>query len=163
MGTRIELLHVRHERGQFACGNAALDEFLRRHAGQQQRKGFGKTYVALDEVSDGVVGFVTLSAGQIATVDLPESAKLPRHPAPVLRIGRLAVNRAAQGKGIAQDLLAHALRIALEFSTQVGIYAVVVDAKHEQAAAFYRRLGFIPLLDKPLCLFLPLQTLRQTQ
>lgn len=163
MGTRIERLDARHDRQGFACGNAALDEFLRQHAGQQQRKGFGKTYVALEDDSDQVVGFVTLSAGQIAAVDLPESAKLPHHPAPVLRIGRLAVDLTAQGKGVAQDLLAHALHVALQFSAQVGIYAVVVDAKHEQAAAFYRRLGFIALLDNPLCLFLPLHTLRQTQ
>jgi GNAT superfamily N-acetyltransferase len=163
MGVRIERLAAHHDHQRFDCGDTALNEFLRQHAGQQQRKGFGKTYVALSDNGAEILGFVTLSAGQIATVDLPESSRLPRHPAPVLRIGRLAVALAAQGKGVGQDLLAYALRIAIEFSGQVGLYAVVVDAKHERAAAFYRRIGFIATLDNPLCLFLPLATLRQTR
>ena len=161
MGVRIERLAATHERNHFDCGEAALNVFLRQHAGQQQRKGFGKTYVALADNGNEVIGFVTLSAGQVAAVDLPEASKLPRHPAPVLRIARLAVDRRAQGRGIGQDLLAFALRIAIEFSAQVGLYAVVVDAKHDQAAAFYRQLGFIALRDSPLCLFLPLRTLQR--
>jgi GNAT superfamily N-acetyltransferase len=64
-----------------------------------------------------------------------------------------------QGKGIGRDLLAFALHLALDFSRHVGLHAVVVDAKDEAAAAFYRRLGFEPTLDAPLCLFLPLSQL----
>lgn len=159
MGARIEKLAAEHQHQAFDCGDSALNNFLQQYAGQQQRQGFGKTYVALADDGQNVVGFVTLSAGQIAAVDLPSKPKLPRHPAPILRIGRLAVDRRWQGQGIGQDLLAHALHIALEFAEKVGLHAVLVDAKHEQAATYYQQLGFIPLPEHPLCLYLPIATL----
>jgi predicted N-acetyltransferase YhbS len=109
-----------------------------------------------------VIGFVTASAGQIATASLPDQAKLPRYPAPILRIGRLAVDIRHQGSGIGQDLLAFTLRLVVDFSRQVGLYAVVVDAKHDRAKSFYLRLGFIACMDNPLCLYLPIATLEQS-
>jgi len=158
----IQLLGAQHNRAGFDCGDAALNEFLLRQAGQQQRRGFGKTYVALAEDGVAVIGFVTVSAGQIATASLPSQSKLPRYPAPILRIGRLAVDARYQGKGIGQDLLAFALRLAVEFSQRVGLYAVVVDAKQDKAKAFYTKLGFIACIDNPLCLYLPVATLEQS-
>lgn len=159
--TRIELLNARHCRDGFDCGEPALNDFLLRQAGQQQRRGFGKTYVAVSEEGVAVLGFVTVSAGQVATEKLPAHLKLPRYPVPMLRIGRLAVSRAHQGQGLGQDLLAFALNLALEFSHRVGLYAVVVDAKNETAAAFYVGLGFQPCLDNPLCLYLPVAVLKR--
>lgn len=69
----------------------------------------------------------------------PAQSKLPRHPAPILRIGRLAV----------------------EFSQRVGLYAVV-DTKHGKAKAFYTKLGFIACMDSPLSLYLPVATLEHS-
>ena len=157
----IQLLGAEHRREGFDCGDAALNDFLLRQAGQQQRRGFGKTYVALADDGVSVIGFVTVSAGQVATSALSSQAKLPRYPAPVLRIGRLAVDAHHQGKGVGQDLLAFALRLAVEFSQRVGLYAVVVDAKHDKAKAFYVKLGFIVCVDNPLCLYLPVATLER--
>lgn len=158
----IQLLGAAHHRADFDCGEAALNEFLLRQAGQQQRRGFGKTYVALAEDGVTITGFVTVSAGQVATASLSAQDKLPRYPAPILRIGRLAVDAHYQGKGIGQDLLAFALQMAAEFSRHVGLYAVLVDAKHKQAAAYYIKLGFIACVDNPLCLYLPVATLAQS-
>jgi len=158
----IQLLGAQHRRDGFDCGEAALNNFLMRQAGQQQRRGFGKTYVALAEDGMTVTGFITVSAGQIATASLPSQLKLPRYPAPMLRIGRLAVDVRHQGKGVGQDLLAFALRLAVEFSQRVGMYAVVVDAKHDKAKAFYLKLGFIACMDNSLCLYLPVATLEQS-
>ncbi len=157
----IQLLGAEHRREAFDCGDVALNDFLLRRAGQQQRRGFGKTYVALADDGVSVIGFVTVSAGQVATSALSFRAKLPRYPAPVLRIGRLAVDARHQGKGVGQDLLAFALRLAVEFSQRVGLYAVVVDAKHDQAKAFYVKLGFIVCVDNPLCLYLPVAALER--
>ena len=157
----VQLLGAEHRREGFDCGDAALNDFLLRQAGQQQRRGFGKTYVALADDGVSVIGFVTVSAGQVATSALSSQAKLPRYPAPVLRIGRLAVDGRHQGKGVGQDLLAFALRLAVEFSQRVGLYAVVVDAKHDKAKAFYVKLGFIVCVDNPLCLYLPVATLER--
>jgi GNAT superfamily N-acetyltransferase len=161
MPIQIERLAGHHQRSGFDCGEAALNEFLQRQAGQVERKGFGKTYVALASDGTTVVGFVTLSAGQVETALLPPHLKLPRYPAPVLRIARLAVDRRQQGQGTGQHLMSFALRLALEFAGQVGLYAVLVDAKHDKAKAFYEALGFMATLDDPLCLYLPMATLRQ--
>jgi GNAT superfamily N-acetyltransferase len=156
----ITLLATQHVRGGFDCGDSALNDFLQRQSGQLARKGYGKTYVALAADGITVLGFVTLSVGQVETDQLPGTLKLPHHPAPVLRIGRLAVDRTAQGQGVGQQLMAFALQLSLEFSQQVALYAVIVDAKHEQAKAFYIALGFKATLDDPLCLYLPLATLK---
>ncbi len=158
----IELLDDRHGREVFDCGNEALNDFLRHLAGQQQRRGFGKTYVALAENGMDIIGFVTISVGQVEAQALTLQLKLQRHPVPILRIGRLAVDKREQGKGIGRDLLVFALRLALEFSGRVGLYAVVVDAKDVPAAEFYRRLHFEPMLDNALYLFLPLSRLAGT-
>lgn len=163
MASRIELLGTRHCRDGFDCGNDALNELLRRRAGQQQRVGFGKTYVMLAENGLDVVGFVTVSVGQVEARAMPMNLRLPRHPAPMMRIGRLAVDKREQGKGIGQDLLAFALHLALEFAERVGLYAVVVDAKDAQGAEYYRRLHFEPTLDDELCLFLPLSRLAKAR
>ena len=158
----IQLLGAQHRREGFDCGEAELNEFLVRQAGQQQRRGFGKTYVALADDGVTVSGFVTLSAGHIATASLSDQSRLPRYPAPMLRIGRLAVNLSHQGQGVGQDLLAFALQLAVEFSGRVGLYAVVVDAKHDKARAFYAKLGFIACVDNPLCLYLPIATIERS-
>ena len=161
MTVRIERLAARHQRGAFDCGDAALNEFLQRQARQLARKGFGKTYVALADDGLSATGFITISAGQTKTAQLPPHLKLPRYPAPILRIGRLAVDHRQQAKGIGQELMAFALQLALKFSQHVGLYAVVVDAKHAKAKAFYESLGFTASLDDALCLYLPLSTLQQ--
>ncbi len=163
MTVRIERLAAHHVRADFDCGEGALNDFLLRQAGQLQRRGFGKTYVALADDGLTIHGYVSVSAGQVATRQLPEGLKLPRYPAPMLRVGRLAVDVRQQGCGIGQDLLAFALQLALEFSQQVGLYAVLVEAKGDKAKAFYTRLGFIATADDPLCLYLPIATLAKTK
>ena len=162
MPVRIERLAVHHQRGGFDCGESVLNEFLQRQASQLVRKGFGETYVALADDGVTVVGFVTVSAGQIQTTQLPPHLKLPRYPAPVLRVGRLAVDQREQGLGTGQQLMSFTLQLALEFSQHVGLYAVVVDAKHEKAKVFCEALGFTATLDDPLCLYLPISTLQKT-
>lgn len=163
MVLRIELLDGHAGRDRFDCGVVALNNFLSQQAGQQQRKGFGKTYVALADGEDAIAGFVTVSVGQVATTELPPGLKLPRYPVPILRIGRLAVDSRLQGHGVGHELLAFALHLALDFSERVGLYAVVVNAKDDRVAGFYRKLGFRPTQGDTLCLYLPLAVLRQAR
>lgn len=161
MTLRIERLAAHHQRGGFDCGNPELNQFLSQQAGQLARKNFCKTYVAVADDGVAVLGFVSISVGQAQTKQLPPKLKLPRYPAPILRIGRLAVDQKQQGQGIGQRLMSFALQMALDFSQQVGLYAIVVDAKHEQACKFYAALGFTATVDDPLCLYLPVVTLQK--
>lgn len=159
MSLHIELLGDRHRRAGFHCGEPALDAFLTNLAGQQQRRNFGRTCVALAEDGLTVVGFVTVSAGLVATTDMPAGLKLPRYPLPVMRVGRLAVDGRHRGRGIGKGLLRFALRLAREWSAHVGIYGVAVEAKHVAARDSYLQLGFLAGRDDPLNMILPLATL----
>jgi len=103
--------------------------------------------------------FVSVSAGQVGTAFFPGRMKLPRYPVPVLRIGRLAGDRGAQGQRLGRALLCFALNLAPELAGCVGTHAVVVDAKNAAAREFYGRLGFVAFRDAPLSLFLPVATL----
>ena len=102
-----------------------------------------------------------VGVGQVGASSFPAQLKLPRYPVPVLRIGRLAVDRRAQGRQLGHQLTRFALKLALELAERVGIHAVVVDAKGEGARVFYERLGFTPFNDSPLSLFLSIATLRR--
>jgi len=161
MALRIARLAAYHQRGGFDCGDADLNQFLSQQSGQLARKNFCKTYVSVADDGVAVLGFVSVSVGQTQTVLLPPQLKLPRYPAPILRIGRLAVDQKSQGQGISLRLLGFALQMALEFSQQAGLYAVVLDARHAQLGQLDAALGFTPTLDDPMCLYLPVATLEK--
>lgn len=154
----IEPLGGRHERAAFSCGVPELDRYLKRQAGQDARRRIARVFVCTAEGSDAVIGFYTLSALSVDVGSLPErlARKLPRRPVPAALIGRLAVDRPAQGTGIGRLLLADALKRTASAGESVAVYAVVVDAKDENAREFYRAFGFQPLRDRPMRLFLPL-------
>jgi GNAT superfamily N-acetyltransferase len=77
----------------------------------------------------------------------------------VARLARLAVNREFQGRGLGEDLLLDALNRVLRASGDIGIVAVLLDAKHEKAKRFYTRYEFESLPDQPLTLWLPMAAL----
>ena len=115
--------------------------------------------------SDGiVVAYYTLSASTIEHAHLSEAARkrLPRYPIPAALIGRLAVDRRFQNKGIARRMLGDALHRTLAMSKVLGIHAVVVDAKDDAIGAFYAKFGFIPLSDSTRHLYLPISTIKAT-
>lgn len=116
-------------------------------AGQEQKRNIAEVFVARDDEL-GVVGYYSLSAFSIETRDLPDdlSHKLPRYDAiPAVLIGRLARDSRVKGQGVGELLIAAALRQIIDTSERMGIYAIVVEAKREKAAAFYREYGFQPL------------------
>jgi GNAT superfamily N-acetyltransferase len=151
----------KHNRAAFSCGVAELDDYLKRRAGQDVRRRIARVFVCTEHESDVVLGFYTLSALAIDVSSLPETQarKLPRHPIPAALIGRLAVDRSAQGTGLGRLLLADAIQRTLGASEQVAIHAMVVDAKNEAARRFYQAYGFLALSDQPMRLFLPLRSI----
>jgi GNAT superfamily N-acetyltransferase len=160
---QIESLADDHDRAAFACGNATLDVFLRTQAGQYSRKGVGRTFVAVRPPARVVIGFYTLAASSIEFQNFPKalSKRLPKHPVPMILLGRLAVDGTARGKGLGGDLLIDALSRSLRIADELGVFAVHVHAIDEAAAAFYARHGFQPLPDQPQHMLLPLETFRK--
>jgi len=171
---KIEVRPLRPEddRSRFRSGNADLDRFFARYAGQNQfRHHIGTTYVADD--GQAIVGFVTVSASHIEIDQLPvgRRRKLPRYPLPVLRLARLAVAQSPQGQGIGMELLHAVFYLAHEMAARVGCVGVVVDAKPD-AVRFYGRYGFeaIETLEgalaertRPVSMFLPLGAILESR
>lgn len=158
---RVEPLAPHHDRTGFDSGVEVLDRYFRAQAGQDARKHMAAPFVLLDE-EDRVLGYYTLSATSIALAELPttETKRLPRYPLlPATLLGRLAVDRRAQGHRHGRFLLADALHLA--WRSEIASFAIVVDAKDAGAARFYQREGFLALPDRPLKLFLPMASLEQ--
>lgn len=161
---RIEPLDQEHERGRFDCAEAALNEYLRRYARQNQDSGIARTFVAAGAAEPmRVIGYYSVAVGAIDRANLPVQAakRFPGFPIPVARIGRLAVDRAMQGQGLGEDLMMDALRRSLRVAAEVGIVAVLIDAKHERAKRFYAHYEFEALPDQPLTLWLPMAAVRR--
>ncbi len=156
----IEPLGRRHDRAAFSCGVPELDRYLKHRAGQDVRRRIARVFVCTAKSSNVVIGFYTLSALSLDLGSLPEhlARKLPRHPIPAALIGRLAVERSFQGKGIGRMLLADAVKRTLSAGEEIAVYALVVEAKDETARRFYEAFGFIRFRDRPMRLFLPLRS-----
>lgn len=152
-----------HERDSFDCGNTALNEFLRRHARKSHVQSSAKTFLAIDN-ADGktILGYYSVIPASVAYARAPNAITrgLARHDVPVFRLARLAVRLSVQGQGLGGQLLLAAGRRCLWVAAQAGGVALLIDAKDDRAAQWYARYGALPLLDAPLSLLLPLETLR---
>lgn len=149
----------RHDRTGFHCGVAALDDYLKKYAAQQSVKGISSVFVLVDDAAPSkILGFYTLSAAQVGVDQLTgaERRKLPRYPVPCFRMGRLARDIEHRGAGLGEVLIGCAVDRCLHARSLVGAYALLVDAKNESAKSFYERYGFVPCVDAPRTLYLPL-------
>lgn len=158
-----EPLSRRHDRAGFASGSGELDDYLRRRALQDQRKRIAVTHVLVDAAApERILGYYTLSTYSVRFDALPVelARRLPRYPlVPAVLLGRLAVDRRWQGKRLGEWLLLDAMHRSLtRLAPEVAVYAMVVHAKDERAAAFYERYDFRPFPSRPLELFLPMGT-----
>lgn len=157
-------LEKKHNRKNFDCGNWELNEYLKRYARQNDKSGINKTFVAVKSDTPVIIdGYYTISSSTIDFQSLPEEKrrKLPAYPIPAALIGRLAVDISCQGEGLGTELLVNALWRIVRASSEIGIYAVRVDAIDERAKQFYLCHEFIPFQDSPLSLFLPLKIIKQ--
>jgi len=150
---------ARHDRQAFTSGVGELDVYLQRFAAQQSKKGIAVVRVLVDtDAPNTLLGYYSLSAAQIDAVQLDPRTqqKLPRYPVPCFRMGRLAAHVQHQGRGLGRLLVGCAIERCLEARKQVGAYALVVDAKGEEAKSFYEHYGFVACRDDPMALYLPL-------
>jgi len=157
-GFRCEMLAKHHDRTEFRCGVAALDNWLARTARQDHERSAATVYVFVPtDQPQRIAGFYTLSSAAIALSEFPAdyTRKLPKYQLiPATLLGRLA--RDLDFPGLGRLLLADALQRAWTQSSVIASIAIVVDAKDRAAFDFYRRHQFQPLQQTPSRLFLPL-------
>ena len=157
-------LEKKHNRKDFDCGNRELNEYLKRYARQNDKSGINKTFIAVKSDTSVIIdGYYTISSSTIDFQSLPfeKRRKLPAYPIPAALIGRLAVDISCQGEGLGTELLVDALSRIVRASSEIGIYAVRVDAIDDSAKQFYLKHEFIPFEDSSLSLFLPIKTIKQ--
>jgi ribosomal protein S18 acetylase RimI-like enzyme len=154
---RIELLASEHNRTAFTCGTPALDRYLREQASQDVRRRATTCFVAVDNMTNALAGYYTLSAASTPLNELPVqlTKNLPRYSSvPVALLGRLAVDANFQGCGLGATLLADATIRALR--SEIAVAALVVTAKDDKAEEFYRHHNFLNFGSLPHRLLLPI-------
>jgi hypothetical protein len=159
---RPVLLNSAHDVSEFHCGKAALNDFIRRFALENQKSGKSGTYVATR--ADRVVAFYSLAPGGVAPVDVP--ARIAKGQGSqairVILLARLAVDITEQGQGIGAHMLLDALRRAVEGAEVIGGRAVLVHAQDEEARDSFQRYDFESSPTDELHLLLLIKDLRKT-
>lgn len=143
---------------QHSHESQSLDDYIRCYASQDVRRNITRVFVAIPENDpQQLAGFFTLSAGSVSCSSLPAllARKLPRYPVPVALIGRLAVDKKFQGKGLGSILLADACQKISQASAVLAVAGVIVDAKDDEAISFYKHFGFVPLQGQADRMLLP--------
>jgi len=156
-----ERLADHHQIGDFASGEASLDDWLKRRARANQAGGASRTYVVCE--GERVAGYYALASGAVTVESVPGRFRrnMP-NPIPVVVLGRLAVDRKYQGRGIGRALFRDAARRVAHAADAIGIRGIVVHAISEEAKEFYIALGFDPCPHEPMTLVVTLSDLRAT-
>ncbi len=162
---RVERLARGHNRAAFSCGEESLDAYLRERARRDADRHVATVFILHAPEANRVAGYYTLSASSVHLEELSLEMRrmLPRYPqAPVVLLGRLAIDRDYQGQNLGEALLFDALRRAFDVGTeQIAAMAVIVDALHDRARAFYEQSGFQRFPDNAHRLLMPMQTIAQ--
>jgi len=160
---KIEPLGKKHDRAAFFCGKDSLDQYLKNQAGQAVGKNLTAVFVLTPD-GKTIAGYYTLSSYAVKLDEIPEdiAKKLTRmQEIPATLMGRMARIVDFRGQGIGEALLVDAVKKALQNSAHVASWAVIVDAKDEEATEFYRRYGFISFPSRPNRLFLPMTSIQR--
>jgi len=148
-----EPLTAAHDVSAFSCGKPSLDHWLKTRALSNQEKGF--TAVLVVHEAGRVVGYYGLAPTAVVPAVLPRSIRTgqPPDPVPCLLLGQLAIDSGWAGRGIGTGLVKHALERCVAAASLIGGRALMVNVVDDEAAAFWRRRGFLPSRDDPLILF----------
>lgn len=143
----------------FTSGVASLDDWLRKRARANQASGASRTFVIRD--GDRVVGYYALSSGAVASAST--FGRIRRNmpdPIPVVVLGRLAIDRDYQGRGLGRALMRDAILRVAQAAEIIGVRAILVNALSEEAKALYLALGFEPSPLDPMTLMISLADAR---
>jgi len=140
---RVEKLNEAHDLSGFACGVKPLDDWLRAHALENQRRNLSRTFVLVDDAG-AVIGYYSLTMGGVVKDELPGrlGRGLPGYQIGMVLLARLAVDARRQGEGLGRDLMIDAITHAAAAGQHAAARFVAVDPIDEPAGRFYRRFGF---------------------
>jgi GNAT superfamily N-acetyltransferase len=153
-----------HDKSSFSCGKEMLDNYFWKQAKQDVKRKLAACFVSIDQDSNKIKGYYTLSSNSILNELIPDFFKknLPNSYSdiPIILLGRLAIVKDFQGKGFGAMLLMDALKRCFEISGSVGAFAIIVDPLDDAAEQFYSKYGFVKLPDSGK-MFLAMKTVRE--
>jgi GNAT superfamily N-acetyltransferase len=159
-----EALNSKHIRDEFSCGKDILDNYFYTQAKQDVKRKLSACFVLIDNESNNISGYYTLSSNSIANELIPESfrKRLPKSymSLPAILLGRLAVDKRFQGRGLGKLLLIDSLKRCYHSSESIGAFAVIVDPIDKESERFYEKFGFIKLPDSGK-MFLSMKTIEK--
>lgn len=154
-----EPLDEHHDIEAFAAGVESLDTWLKRRALKNQATGASRTFVACE--GRRVVAYYALASSAVTVDEAPGRFRrnMP-DPIPVVVLGRLAVDRAWQGKGYGRALVRDAGLRVIQAADTIGIRGLIVQALSAEAKTFYERVGFDSSPLDPMTLMITLADLK---
>lgn len=143
---KVELLDIKkHNRKEFDCGVAALNQYLQKFANQDQKRDLARVYVLAEDSQ--IIGYYSISAHSVSVHDMPDNKKFGVYQeVPFLLLGRLAVDVRHQKQGYGDALIFHAFKTTALVAEKVGIQGIIVDAKDDDAISYYEKFGFKQLV-----------------
>jgi GNAT superfamily N-acetyltransferase len=160
--SRLRKLDPQDDVDEFNCGHPDLDDWLKRFALINQRAGMTTVFVTLS--NSKVAGYYALATGGVERANAPARVArgVPDHPIPVVLLARLAVDSSAQKRGLGRQLLRDALIRVEAAADEIGIRALLIHAKDDNAREFYMKCAeFEPSPTDPLHLFLLMKDLKK--
>lgn len=159
-----EPLDSKYDTETFSCGKELLDNYFWKQAKQDVKRKLSACFVLVDKEVNRISGYYTLSSNSISHNLIPDSfkKKLPKSylSIPAILLGRLAIDKDYQGKGIGKLLLIDSLKRCFDTSDSLGVFAVIVDPLDREAERFYGKYGFIKLPDSKK-MFIPMKTIKE--
>jgi GNAT superfamily N-acetyltransferase len=164
MSYLTEPLDSKHDKENFSCGKDLLDNYFWKQAKQDVKRKLSTCFVLVDKETEKISGYYTLSSSNISQNLIPDlfKKKLPKSylSIPTILLGRLAIDKEFQGRGLGKILLIDALKRCCDTSESIGTYAVIVDPLDKEAEKFYEKYGFIKLPDSGK-MFIPMKTIKE--
>ena len=156
---RKEILTRSHDRAGFDCGQNALNRFLQQQARQANDRHLSRTTVLVEITRPTrILAFYSTAPCEISPAETRPGLTGYPHPIPFLRMARLATDLSVRGQGFGELALVSAIEDAARIHREAtALYGLLVDAKDDGAAAFYRHFGFHQMDDNGLTLYLPIR------
>jgi GNAT superfamily N-acetyltransferase len=154
--TAPALLTPEHELEEFSSGVEPLDTWLRQRARANEAGGASRTYVVCQ--GKRVVGYYSLAAGSVLHHSATSHVRrnMP-DPVPAALLGRLAIDRGWQGRGLGAALLQDAVLRVVGAAESIGVRAILVHAISDEAKAFYEHWGLRPSPVDPMTLMITVE------
>lgn len=160
----IEPLNDLHQRNSFRCANLSIQNFCRGNLASQHRSRSLRAFVARRTDDMAVLGYYYLTATSVEHASVgPQIGNQFHHldKIPAVYLGMIGVHSDHARQGLGTELMVHAFRQVDQITQMAGVWALILDAYDQQAAAYYERFDFRRFEPGSLEMYLPTGTIQQ--